>query len=107
MNFESVKKRFLPMTETAFYVLLCLLEERHGYAIMQEVERLTDGRMSLGAGTLYGTLGKMEKAGLIRTTKEEARRKYYRVTEWGENLIREEANRLKQLVTHAEIKEIL
>ena len=61
-----IKKVYVPMTETGFYILLCLLEESHGYGIVQKVESLTHGEIRLSPGTLYGSLSKMEKDGLIQ-----------------------------------------
>lgn len=56
-----MRNDFIPMTETAYYILLSLLEEGHGYGIMQHVSEITRDRISLGAGTMYGTLGKLER----------------------------------------------
>lgn len=61
-----IKKVYVPMTETAFYILLCLQEERHGYSIVQKVEELTDGAVKLSPGTMYGSLSKMEKVRIKR-----------------------------------------
>ena len=88
---------FIPMSETAYYILLSLLEEKHGYAIMQHVEEITAGRISLGAGTLYGTLSKIEKAGIVKITKEEAKRKYYMITDFGRELLEAELARINEL----------
>lgn len=88
---------FIPMSETAYYILLSLLEEKHGYAIMQHVEEITAGRISLGAGTLYGTLSKIEKAGIVTITKEEAKRKYYMITDFGRQLLEAELGRINEL----------
>lgn len=60
-----IKKVYVPMTETSFYILLCLCEETHGYGIVQKVEALTDGAIRISPGTLYGSLSKMEKDELI------------------------------------------
>lgn len=56
-----IKKVYVPMTETGFYILLCLGEENHGYGIIQRVERLTGGEIRLSPGTMYGSLSKMER----------------------------------------------
>ena len=61
MDTDLLMKQFLPMTESAFYILLSLHEPRHGYAIMQHVEEITEGRIRIGPGTIYGTLSKLEK----------------------------------------------
>lgn len=76
MNF----KNFIPMSETAYYILLSLTDELHGYGVMQHISNLTHDRITLGAGTLYGTLSKLEKASLITITREEDKRKYYKIT---------------------------
>ncbi|MDY0298090.1 MAG: helix-turn-helix transcriptional regulator [Acidobacteriota bacterium] len=93
--------KLLPLSETAFYILLCLQEDAHGYAIMQQVSDMTRGRIHLGPGTVYGTLAKMEKEELIRVTAEEKRRKVYVLTAKGRDLLRLEALRLKELVENA------
>ena len=65
MNLQHLQKRFIPMSETMFYILSSLTEARHGYGIMQHVEKLTRGRIVLGAGTVYQSLSKLEKEKLI------------------------------------------
>lgn len=92
-----MKHTFIPMSETAYYILLSLVEERHGYGIMQYVSEITSERLKLGAGTIYGTLGKLEKAGLISMTKEEEKRKYYKITEEGTKVLRDELSRIMEL----------
>ncbi len=91
----------LPLSETGYYILLSLRRERHGYGIMQDVESMTDGRLRIGAGTLYGTLGKMEKQGFIEATAVEDRRKLYQLTADGRELLRREIERLDELVRNA------
>ena len=65
------RKVYVPMTETGFYILLCLREPNHGYGIVQKVKELTDGEIVLAPGTMYGSLSKMEKDGIIQFVKEE------------------------------------
>ncbi len=89
------------MSETMFYILLALTEVRHGYGIMQYVEELTEGRIRLGAGTLYGTLSRMEKDGVIAFVREEDRRKSYQATEDGRALLKQEIARLSELHRNA------
>ena len=60
-----IKKVYVPMTETGFYILLCLQEPNHGYGIVQKVKEMTGGDIVLAPGTMYGSLSKMEKDGLI------------------------------------------
>ena len=90
-------KAFIPMSETAYYILLSLIQERHGYAIMQYVSEITKERINLGPGTLYGTLSKLEQAKLVKMTNEENKRKYYKITNDGILLLQEEVNRIKEL----------
>ena len=77
------RKVYVPMTETGFYILLCLREPNHGYGIVQKVKELTDGEIVLAPGTMYGSLSKMEKDGIIQFVKEEEKRKLYVITALG------------------------
>ncbi len=94
---EQLKKTYMPMTESAYYILLSLKEPRHGYGIILYVKEITNDRISLGAGTIYGTLTKFEKDGLIETAGEEDRRKIYKLTEDGHWLLDEELKRIDEL----------
>ncbi|MDE6471088.1 MAG: PadR family transcriptional regulator [Eubacterium sp.] len=94
---SHIKKVYVPMTETGFYILLCLREEAHGYSIVQQVEKLTDGEIRISPGTMYGSLSKMEKDGLIRFVREEDKRKIYRITDLGRQVLDLEINRIKRL----------
>ncbi len=102
MNIEKIKKRFIPMSETMLYILLSLREERHGYGIMQHVKELTGGRIVLGAGTIYQSLGKLEADGLIYPTREIERKKLYLITNIGEQILMEEAKRIKEIYLNLE-----
>lgn len=99
---KRLAAKYIPMTETAYYILLALTLERHGYGIKVYVENLTKGRLKLGAGTIYGTLSKMEKDGLIKPVEEYDRRRTYIQTESGSKLMRMEIERLREMVMHAE-----
>ena len=92
-----IKKVYVPMTETGFYILLCLQEEMHGYSIVQKVEKLTQGEIRLSPGTMYGSLSKMEKDGIIRFVREEDKRKIYVITELGADVLELEKKRIKRL----------
>ncbi len=92
-----IKKVYVPMTETAFYILLCLRETMHGYGIVQKVAALTAGEVRLSPGTMYGSLSKMERDGLIRFVEEQDMRKYYRITGLGEQVLALETSRIKRL----------
>lgn len=87
------------MTETGFYILLCLREEAHGYSIVKKTEQLTNGEIKLSPGTLYGSLSKMEKDGLIRFVREEEKRKIYCITDLGIQVLELEMKRIERLYT--------
>ena len=92
-----IKKVYVPMTETGFYILLCLREESHGYGVIQRVEALTQGELRLSPGTMYGSLSKMEKDGLIAFIREEENRKIYRITSLGLEVLELEVRRIARL----------
>lgn len=89
------------MTETAFYILLSLKKPRHGYGIIKHVEKITDGRLTLGSGTIYGTLTKMQRDGIITVFSDEKRKKVYEITDIGKKLMQHEITRLKELHANA------
>ena len=92
-----IRKVYVPMTETAFYILLCLKTPNHGYGIVQTVEQLTEGAIKLAPGTMYGSLSKMEKDGLIRFVREEEKRKIYEITDLGREVLQTEIARIERL----------
>lgn len=94
---QHIKKVYVPMTETAFYILLCLKKPNHGYGIVQIVEKLTDGAIRLAPGTMYGSLSKMERDGLIRFIQEEDKRKIYQITDLGLEILQIELKRIERL----------
>ena len=93
----KIKRVYVPMTETGFYILFCLQEEMHGYNITQKVQEMTEGQVEIGPGTMYGTLGKMEKDGLIEFVREEEKRKLYKITPLGQEVLQLEIARIKRL----------
>src|SRR5215208_2141826 len=96
-------RKFLPLTPAVLEILLALAEEDlHGYAIMQEVERRTDGETRLGPGTLYRSVGQLLERGWIREADE--RRRYYRLTDLGRRAAMAEVERLEGLVRTAHRK---
>jgi DNA-binding PadR family transcriptional regulator len=111
----SDPEALLPLTPAAFHILLALVdEERHGYGIMQEVGRRSDGRVKLGPGTLYRSLRRLVLDGLIEESDErpvpeldDERRHYYRITPFGLRVATAEALRLAALVRTAESKHLL
>ena len=92
-----IRKVYVPMTETGFYILLCLRRESHGYQIVQHVEKMTGGEIRISPGTLYGSLSKMEKDGLIRFVREEEKRKIYVATALGLEVLALEEKRIGRL----------
>src|SRR6058998_235178 len=96
----------LPLPAATFHILLALAhQDRHGYAIIQDVAMHTDGELKLSAGTLYRSIQRMLEQGLLVETRErpspeedDERRRYYRITPYGEAVARAEARRLTQLV---------
>ena len=94
---EKLRRVYVPMTETGFYILFCLQTERHGYSITQKVKELTEGQLSISPGTMYGTLAKMEKDGLIAFVREEEKRKLYSITELGSQILELEIQRIERL----------
>ena len=91
------KKVYVPMTETGFYILYCLQNENHGYGVVQTVEKLTGGEIRLAPGTMYGSLSKMERDGLIKFVREEEKRKLYVITELGAEVLELELKRIRRL----------
>lgn len=98
---EKIIKTYIPMTETAFYILLSLQVPRHGYGIIKHVEEMTKGRLVLGSGTIYGTLTKMQRDGIIAVYADEKRKKIYEMTANGKTLMHHEIVRLKELHANA------
>ena len=92
-----IRKVYVPMTETGFYILLCLQKPNHGYGIVQRVEEMTEGAIRLAPGTMYGSLSKMEKDGLIQFVREEEKRKIYQITELGTEVLQLELKRIERL----------
>lgn len=105
-------QELLPLTPTVFHMLVALAGgPRHGYAVAQEVEQLTEGCVILGPGTLYGSLQRMQEAGLIDETEnpgEEGwhadRRRYYCITPLGSSALRAESQRLSRALTVAQAR---
>lgn len=95
-----------PLTESYFYILLCLYKENlHGYAIMQKSKELSNGKVSIGAGTMYGATSNMMKKGwieeLLEEGKDERGKRLYKLTEDGKSILMQEVTRLENLVSNA------
>jgi DNA-binding PadR family transcriptional regulator len=110
----SDPRTFLPLTPAIAHILLALADQdRHGYAIMQEVERITDGTARMGPGTLYGTIKRMMASGLLEEADErpdsdldDERRRYYRMTALGRAVLDAETSRMATLVGAARAKRV-
>jgi len=98
----------LPLTEAVYYILLALRRPNHGYGITQEVEELTGGRVSLGAGTLYGAIQTLQKKGWIdiySVDTESRKKKEYIITDAGREVFEAERDRLAELLNNAKLME--
>ncbi|MGO8699367.1 MAG: PadR family transcriptional regulator [Limisphaerales bacterium] len=109
-NFDV--QNLLPLTPAVFHVLLALSDgERHGYAIMREVAESTNRRINMGPGTLYGTIKRLLEAGLIEESnqrpgadEDDKRRRYYRLTGLGQEVVEAEARRYQEVARLARRK---
>lgn len=86
------------LTEAVYYILLALVEPMHGYGIMQQTAALSKGRVRLSAGTLYGALASLLDKGWIEQLSDEGRRKDYRITQAGREVLEQELLRLAELL---------
>ncbi|HSB91418.1 MAG TPA: helix-turn-helix transcriptional regulator [Anaerolineales bacterium] len=110
----ATPESFLPLTPAVFHILLALADgEKHGYAIMQDIEGATDGRVQMGPGTLYGSIKRMLAAGLIEEsddrpdpTLDDERRRYYRQSGLGRKVLRRETERMAELMALARRKHV-
>lgn len=94
---SKIRRIYVPMTESGFYILFCLRRPQHGYGISRQVREMTGGNLIISAGTMYGTLSKMEKDGLIAFVREEEQRKLYQITELGREILNLELRRIERL----------
>ena len=94
---DKIRRVYIPMTETGFYILYCLQQEMHGYNIIQRVKQMTNEEITISAGTMYGSLSKMEKDNLIQFMKEEEKRKSYIITDLGREILSIELKRIERL----------
>lgn len=111
----SISNEFQPLTPAVFHILIALVDgEKHGYAIMKDVETQTSGRIKMGPGTLYGSIKRMQAAGLIEESDnrpdpemDDERRRYYKLSELGREVVKNESMRLEELVRIARKKHVL
>jgi DNA-binding PadR family transcriptional regulator len=114
-NTDQLPDGLLPLTPAVFNILLALADgEKHGYAIMLEVDQNTQGEVKMGPGTLYGSIKRMLAAGLIEECDErpdpeldDQRRRYYQLSGLGRQALTAEAERLSRQVTAARLKHVL
>ena len=100
-------KKSEPMSESYYYILLCLAKgANHGYGIMQMTQKLSDGDVTIGSGTMYGATSNMMKKGWIREILSDEpgqeRRRLYQLTDEGREALRDEITRLRRMLANAE-----
>ena len=95
------RAQFQTLTEPMFYILLCLLKEVCGIDIMAMVSVISNGRVSIGPGTLYAMLQKFEDNEIIEKTREENRKKWYLITDTGKQMLDDELKRLESMLNDA------
>ncbi|MBM7634891.1 PadR family transcriptional regulator [Geomicrobium sediminis] len=94
-----MKHKLLPLSETMHYILLALREPHHGYAVMQEIEEMSNGSVILAAGTLYGAIENLNKHGWIEAVGSSGRRKIYKITTEGSAVLKLEQERLLHILS--------
>jgi len=110
----ATENQIQPLTPAVFHILLALSkEEKHGYGIMKQVEKDSQGKVSMGAGTLYGSLKRMLDSGLVKEsdkkvdpTMDDERRIYYQITGAGRKALEAELERYKRIVTVAQERKL-
>jgi DNA-binding PadR family transcriptional regulator len=102
MNKPVDLSKYLPLSETTFYTMLCLVEPMHGYALMQKVKEISQDTVQLGAGTLYTILSTIEKEALIEMVSQADRRKTYKLTLKGMQVLRMQIQRLQIMVENGQ-----
>ena len=94
------RKEFETLTSQMYYILLVLVEAKHGYEIMNEITKLTEGKINVGAGTLYTLLSRFETEGYIILESIVDRKKIYKLTNLGKRKLKEETDRLSMQLLH-------
>jgi len=94
-----------PMTEAMYYILLALINPNHGYQLMAAIQRVSNGRIKMGPGTLYGVLTRLQKDNLIEILNDDGRRKTYAITKEGRAALRVEYKRLQDMIQDGRILE--
>ena len=104
-----MSEKDIPLTEAIYYILLAVRNPNHGYGIIQKVEQLTGGRVSLGPGTLYGAIQNLQKKGWIRiysVDTESRKKKEYLITDLGKKVFLAERVRLEELWKNGKLMEV-
>lgn len=104
-----MSEKDIPLTEAVYYILLAVRKPNHGYGIIQEVEQLTNGRLVLGPGTLYGAIQTMEKKkwlSIYSVDTESRKKKEYLITDLGRTVFKAEQRRLAELLENGKLMEI-
>jgi DNA-binding PadR family transcriptional regulator len=91
------------MTEAMYYVLLALMNPNHGYQLMNAISQVSNGRMQMGPGTLYGVLTRLQKDGLIVIVQDDGRRKVYAITKTGKSVLKDEYYRLTAMIQDSSV----
>jgi DNA-binding PadR family transcriptional regulator len=107
--------QYLPLTAAMYHVLVALSQDaQHGYAVIKTVARLTDGQVTLSTGTLYGIIKRLLAEGMIAESgrrpvaaRDDERRRYYRLTEFGRRVVVAEAERLQKMIAAARATRLL
>lgn len=99
---EKIIKKYLPLSESTYYILLALTETLHGYGVMQKVQEISQGTVTIGPGTLYGAFSTLEKERLIVMVREEERRKCYSLTDKGRQVLLEQIRRMEIMAANGQ-----
>jgi DNA-binding PadR family transcriptional regulator len=103
VDISALEKAYLPMSESMFYILLSLHEPRHGYGITKYTSELTEGRVKISCATMYNTLAKLQKSGVICVYDDSDNRITYELTSRGRALLKSEIARLRKQSSDAEM----
>ena len=112
MNLSEDQRKLMPLTPAVFFILFALADgEKHGYAIMQQVGVLSDGKVRMGPGTLYTTIQRLLELSLIEETttndERDERRRYYRLTRAGKAILQAEIGRMDAVLRIAQQKKLV
>ncbi len=98
---DNKLNKYLPLTEATYYILLALVTPKHGYAVMQEAEEISQGTVRLAPGTIYGAFSSLEESKLISKVDSEGRRKIYQITDSGIRVLLGQIQRMEIMLQSA------